>query len=71
MWDVESVLVDDDVFLLSDWPAGLQLLKKHNLVTKDWTYLAESSNGSQALGVAAEHLDGKIYWFLSNGSVFE
>ncbi len=71
LWDVESVLVGDEVFLISGWPAGPQLLRKYNLATKNWTYLAESPNTSQTWGVAAEHLDGKIYLFLSNGSVFE
>lgn len=71
LWDVESVLVNDEVYLISGWPSGSQLLRKYNLSNQEWTYLANSPNNSQTWGVTAEHLNGKIYLFLSNGALFE
>lgn len=69
MWDVESVLIGNDVYLLSGWPYGPNFNRKYNLISKQWVYLANSPN-SQTWGVTAEYLTGIIYLFDSNGNVF-
>jgi Secretion system C-terminal sorting domain/Kelch motif len=66
LWDVETILIGNDVYLISGWPSGPYLLRKYNLVTNDWTYLASSAN-TQTWGVAAEYLNGFIYLFNSYG----
>ena len=66
LWDVETVLIGNDVYLVSGWPSGPYLLRKYNLITLDWTYLA-SSNNTQTWGVATEYLNGFIYLFNSYG----
>ncbi len=69
MWDVESVLVGNNVYLLSGWPSGPYLHRRYNLISKEWVYLANSPN-SQTWGVTAEYLAGIIYLFDSYGNVF-
>jgi len=66
LWDVETILMGNDVYLISGWPYGSELLRKYNLVTQNWTYLANSPN-TQTWGVAAEFLNGFIYLFDSDG----
>lgn len=70
MWDVETVLIGNEVYLVSGWRNGANLLRKYNLGTKEWTYLANSPN-TTTWGVAAEYWDGFIYLFAPNGDVFE
>ncbi len=71
LWDVETVLVGDEVYLISGWPRGPGLLRKYNFTTREWTYLPESPNTS-TWGVTAEYLDGHIYLFQpSNGNVYD
>jgi len=71
LWDVETVRVGNEVYLVSGWPSGPQLLRKYNLDTKDWTYLANSPN-STTWGVAAEYWNGFIYLFdPTSGNVYE
>ncbi len=70
LWDVETVLVGNEVYLISGWPSGPRLLRKYNLDTKVWTYLAESPNNT-TWGVAAEYWNGFIYLFEPNGNVYE
>ena len=71
LWDVETVLVGDDVYLISGWPGGPGLLRKYNFTTREWSYLPESPNTS-TWGVTAEYLDGHIYLFQpTNGNVYD
>jgi N-acetylneuraminic acid mutarotase len=66
LWDVETVLIGNDVYLISGWRYGSEFLRKYNLITLNWTYLANSPN-TQTWGVAAEYLNGFIYLFNSSG----
>lgn len=69
LWDVESVLVGDDVYLISGWPGGAGSIRRYNLNSGNWTYLNPSAN-TQTWGTAAEYVNGKIYLFDSTGKVF-
>lgn len=69
LWDVESVLVGERVYLISGWPNGADYLRRYNLSTGQWDYLANSPN-TQTWGVAAEHLNGIIYLFNSTGNAY-
>lgn len=69
MWDVESVLVGNNVYLLSGWRYGPQFNRRYDLVSKQWVYMANSPN-TQTWGVTAEFLAGIIYLFDSNGNVY-
>ena len=69
MWDVESVLVGNEVYLLSGWLSGPHLNRKYNLNTRQWIYMASSPN-TQTWGVTADYLDGIIYLFNSTGNVW-
>ncbi len=71
MWDVETVLVGDEVYLLSGWNDGQARNRKYHIPTGNWTTdLAESPN-TYDWGVSAEYLDGFIYLFDPAGNVFE
>jgi len=70
LWDVISVLVGDDVYLLSGWPSAARSIRKYSLIDRSWTYLSLSPNVS-SWGTTAEYLNGYIYLFNSNGNVFE
>ena len=70
LWDVETVLVGNFVYLLGGWPSGPSLNRKYNLITGEWTYLATSPNTSQTWGITSEELNGVIYLFNSVGNVF-
>jgi hypothetical protein len=72
LWDVETVRVGNEVYLISGWRAGANFLRKFNLDTYKWTYLPNSPNpASYSWGVAAEYVDDHIYLFNPAGSVFE
>lgn len=71
LWDVESVLINNEVYLVSGWPSGAAALRKYNMVSGQWQYLADSPNLTQDWGITAEHLNGLIYLFNSSGEVFE
>lgn len=70
VWDVESVRVGDEVYLLGGWRSGAALARKYNLVDRIWTNLASSPNRA-AWGITAEYLNGFIYLLDNNGNVFE
>ncbi|KAA3610328.1 MAG: T9SS C-terminal target domain-containing protein [Calditrichaeota bacterium] len=70
LWDVETVRVGNEVYLISGWPSGPHFLRKYNLDTKNWTYLANSPN-TTTWGVTAEHWNGYIFLFLPNGDIHE
>jgi N-acetylneuraminic acid mutarotase len=70
VWDVESVLVGNEVYLLGGWRSGAALLRKYNLVDRTWTSLTPSPN-RVTWGITAEYLNGFIYLINNNGSVFE
>lgn len=70
VWDVESVLAGDDVYLLAGWPSGAPSIRKYNLPNGGWTYLNSSPNASP-YGSTAEHLNGFIYLFNRVGNVHE
>ena len=70
LWDVETILVGDFVFLLGGWPNGPSLNRRYNLNTGGWTNLTESPNLTQDWGLTSEELNGIIYLFNSDGEVF-
>jgi len=70
LWDVETTLVGDDVYLLGGWPSGPSLNRKYNLTTGSWISLAPSPNPSQTWGITAEEINGVIYLFNSVGNVY-
>lgn len=70
LWDVETILVGDFVFLLGGWPNGPSLNRRYHLNTGEWTYLTESPNLTQDWGLTSEELNGIIYLFNSYGEVF-
>jgi len=70
LWDVETTLVGDYVYLLGGWPSGPSLNRRYNLTTGEWVYLAPSPNGSQTWGITAEEINGIIYLFNSYGEVY-
>jgi N-acetylneuraminic acid mutarotase len=70
LWDVETTLVENNVYLLGGWPNGPSLNRRYNLLTGDWTYLSQSPNSSQTWGITAEEINGTIYLFNSYGAVF-
>jgi hypothetical protein len=69
LWDVETLLVGDNVYLLSGWPSGPSLNRRYNMNTGQWTYLSPSPNTSQTWGMTSEELNGIIYLFDSYGNV--
>jgi len=70
LWDVETIRIDNEIYLISGWPSGPHLLRKYNLDSKEWTYLANSPN-TTTWGVAAEYWNGFIYLFIPNGDIHE
>ncbi len=70
LWDVETILVGDNVYLLGGWPSGPSFNRKYNLSTGVWTYLSESPNTYQTWGITSEELDGNIYLFNSYGETY-
>lgn len=70
LWDVETTLVGNNVYLLGGWPSGPSFNRKYNLSTGEWTYLSNSPNLSQTWGITAEEINGNIYLFNSIGAVF-
>lgn len=70
VWDVETVLSGDYVYLLGGWLDGEYLNRRYNLNTGQWTYLANSPNTYQDWGLTSEVLSGIIYLFNSYGEVF-
>lgn len=70
MWDLETVMVGNEVYLIAGWSGGQTSLRKYNLDTQQWQYLANSPN-SYDWGVAAEYVNDKIYLFNPGGEVFE
>lgn len=70
LWDVETLLVGDNVYLLSGWPGGPALNRRYNMNTRQWSYLSPSPNPSQTWGMTSEELNGNIYLFDSYGNVY-
>jgi N-acetylneuraminic acid mutarotase len=70
VWDVETVLVGNNVYLLGGWRFGPSLNRRYDLVSHSWAYLATSPNLTQTWGITSEQLDGIIYLFNSSGEVF-
>ena len=76
LWGAASVLVGDVVYLIGGFPytntTTPSKLRKYDLNTGDWTYLANNTN-LDVLGITAQHFNGKIYVFNSstNDNVFE
>ena len=70
LWDVETVLVGDRVYLLGGWPNGPSLNRRYDLTNSTWTYLTESPNLSQDWGLTSEEYLGNIYLFNSVGNVY-
>ena len=69
VWDVQSVLVEDEIYLLSGWPSGAGKLRKYDLVSDTWSYLNSSPNLSD-YGNAAEYYDGFVYLFNPASQVY-
>ncbi|MBK7215156.1 MAG: T9SS type A sorting domain-containing protein [Bacteroidales bacterium] len=70
LWDVETVLAGDKVYLLGGWPNGPSLNRRYDLTNSSWTYLSESPNLSQDWGLTSEEYMGNIYLFNSSGNVY-
>lgn len=70
LWDVETILVGDKVYLLGGWPNGPSLNRRFDLSSNSWTYLSESPNTNQDWGLTSEEYLGNIYLFNSNGNVY-
>jgi N-acetylneuraminic acid mutarotase len=70
LWDVETVRVGNEVYMISGWPGGANYLRKFNLDTYEWTYLANSPN-TTTWGVAAEYYNGHIFLFNPSGNVYD
>ena len=70
LWDVETTLVGNFVYLLGGWPSGPTLNRRYNLNTGEWVYLSPSPNTSQTWGITAEEINGIIYLFNSTGDVY-
>jgi len=70
VWDVETILVGDFVYLLGGWPSGPSFNRRYDLNTGYWTTLENSPNTSQTWGITSEELNGTIYLFNSYGEVF-
>ncbi|RPI75838.1 MAG: T9SS C-terminal target domain-containing protein [Ignavibacteriales bacterium] len=70
LWGIETILVDNNVYLLGGYPSGTSLNRKYNLTTKEWSNLTESPNVSQAYGLTSEYYNGKIFLFNNEGRVF-
>jgi hypothetical protein len=70
VWDVETVLAGDYVYLLGGWSGGEYLNRRYNLNTGEWAYLANSPNTYQDWGLTSELLNGIIYLFNAYGEVF-
>jgi len=70
MWDVETVLAGDFVYLLGGWQSGPSLNRRYDLNTGDWVYLTESPNTYYTWGITTEVLNGVIYLFNPDGEVF-
>ena len=70
LWDVETTLVGNFVYLLGGWPSGPSLNRRYNLSTGEWVYLTQSPNLSQTWGITAEEINGIIYLFNSLGDVY-
>ncbi|MGH1365367.1 MAG: T9SS type A sorting domain-containing protein [Calditrichia bacterium] len=70
VWDMESVVLGDDVYLMSGWPGGSELLRKYHLPTGTWTYLSPSPN-FRPWGCTAEVVDSLIYLFHPFGFVYQ
>lgn len=70
LWDVETTLVGNNVYLLGGWPSGPSLNRRYNLSTGEWVYLSPSPNTSQTWGITSEEVNGVIYLFNSVGAVY-
>jgi len=70
VWDMESVILGDNVYLMSGWPSGAELVRKYHLPTGDWSYLSPSPN-FRPWGCTAEVVDSLIYLFHPFGIVYE
>ncbi|MEL6820406.1 MAG: FlgD immunoglobulin-like domain containing protein [Calditrichota bacterium] len=70
VWDMESVILGDNIYLMSGWPNGAELVRKYNLSTGDWSYLSPSPN-FRPWGCTAEVVDSTIYLFHPFGIVYE
>ncbi len=70
VWDLESVRVGTDVYLLNGWPSSSGAIRKYNLLTGSFTYLT-SGPISQTWGVTSEYSGGNIYIFSSDGKTHE
>jgi len=70
LWDVETTLVGNNVYLLGGWPGGPSLNRRYNLSTGEWLNLTPSPNTSQTWGITSEEANGIIYLFNSVGAVY-
>ena len=70
LWDVETTLVGNNVYLLGGWPGGPTLNRRYNLTSGEWVNLSPSPNVSQTWGITAEEINGVIYLFNSTGNVY-
>jgi len=70
MWNVDSVLIVNDLYLISGWPSGSSYSLKYNMILQNWEYLPSRPNTATWV-VTAEYFNNKIYLFNYLGYVFE
>jgi N-acetylneuraminic acid mutarotase len=71
VWEFTTTLVANFVYVFEGYPSGGGLNRRYNLITGNWTYLANSPSVFQNYGVTSEEVNGFIYLFVLPGHVFE
>jgi N-acetylneuraminic acid mutarotase len=69
VWGASTVLVGDDLYLLSGWSGGAALARRYNIRSRAWQSLPNSPN-SFSYGSTAQHVGGSIYLVNPNGANF-
>ncbi len=69
-WGIESVAVDNDVYLFAGHKSGSRLVRKYNVPEKTWTYLNLSPN-LLTFGSSFVYANNHIYLLQRSGDVYE
>lgn len=71
MWDVETVIKGNEIYLIAGWPGGSKLTRKYNLSSKTWTTLAQlPTTQSFTWGTTAEAIGDSIYLVNPSGQLY-
>ncbi|MDX2129077.1 MAG: T9SS type A sorting domain-containing protein [Chloroherpetonaceae bacterium] len=71
VWDVETVIKGNEIFLIAGWPSGPRLTRKYNLSTRLWTSLAAlPTSQSFTWGTTAEVIGDSIYLVNPGGNTY-